>query len=92
MTTPEEDPLYTHVQRRAERHRRWQQDGEPSITRRLGQIGVLGWLIVAPILAGVFAGRWLDDRFHSGVFWTAPMLMLGAALGSWFAWKWMQGA
>ena len=90
MTTPEQDPLFKGVQRRAERFRRWQQEGDPSVAHRLAQIGVLGWIIVVPMLLGVFAGRWLDARFHSGVFCTAPLLMLGAVLGCWSAWKWVQ--
>ena len=58
-------------------HARWQREGEPSVARRLGQIGVLGWIIVTPMLIGVFAGRWLDRAFNSGLFCTAPLLMLG---------------
>ena len=37
-------------------------------------------------------GRWLDVRYGSGLFWTAPLLMLGAALGCWSAWRWMQAS
>lgn len=92
MTTPEEDPLFKGVQRSAERFRRWQKEGDPSVTHRLAQIGVLGWIIVVPMLIGVFVGRWLDQRFQTGLFWTAPLLMLGAVLGCWSAWKWMQSA
>jgi ATP synthase protein I len=62
------------------------------VARRLAQIGVLGWIIVVPMLIGVFVGRWLDQDFHSGLFWTAPLLMLGAGLGCWSAWKWMKSA
>jgi ATP synthase protein I len=40
----------------------------------------------------VFAGRWLDRTFQSGLFYTAPLLMLGAAFGCWSAWRWMQRA
>ena len=41
------------------------------------KIGVLGWVIVTPMLIGVFIGRWLDRTFASGIFWTAPLLMVG---------------
>ncbi|RBP09692.1 ATP synthase protein I [Roseiarcus fermentans] len=64
-------------------------DHEPTIATRLGQIGVLGWAIVAPILIGVVAGRWLDGAFRTGVFFTAPLIMLGAVAGMWTAWRWM---
>ncbi len=97
MTAPqtgpdERDPLVTEVRRRGERHRRWMHDGEPSVAGRLGQIGVLGWIIVVPMLIGIFAGRWLDGKFNSGLFWTGPLLMLGLAIGCWSAWKWMKSA
>lgn len=97
MTEPkteprEEDALVKGVRVRGERHRRWLREGEPSAARRLAQIGVLGWIIIVPMLLGVFAGRWLDRTFNSGLFCTAPLLMLGLALGSWSAWKWMNSA
>ena len=60
-----------------------------SVGRRLAQIGVLGWILVTPMLAGVFLGRWLDARMETDVFWTAPLLFLGLGLGGWTAWKWM---
>ncbi len=62
---------------RGERHRRWLREGDPSVARRLAQIGVLGWIIVTPMLIGIFVGRWLDRTFNSGLFCTAPLLMLG---------------
>ena len=59
------------------------------VAARLGQIGVLGWAIVAPILLGVVLGRWLDWTLQTGIFFTAPLIMLGAAAGIWTAWRWM---
>jgi ATP synthase protein I len=50
---------------------------------------VLGWTIVGPMLLGLFAGRWLDRKLDTGIFWSAPLLMLGAVIGGWAAWKWM---
>jgi len=93
MTTPDEqDPLVTEVRRRGERHGRWLRSGEFTVSRRLAQIGVLGWIIVVPMLVGMFGGRWLDARYGTGLFWTGPLLMLGAGLGCWSAWRWMQSA
>ena len=97
MTKPtpkpeEDDPLVKEVRLRGARERRWRREGDPSVARRLAQIGVLGWMIGLPMLIGVFAGRWLDRTFNSGLFWTAPLLMIGLALGCWSAWKWMKNA
>lgn len=64
-------------------------DPEPPLAARLGQIGVLGWIIVAPMLLGTVLGRFADRQFHTGIFFTAPLIMLGAALGLYSAWKWM---
>ena len=91
--TPEEnDALVANVRLRGAREARWLRDGEDTVARRLAQIGVLGWLTVIPMLAGIFAGRWLDRTYHTGIFWTAPLLMVGAALGCWSAWRWIRSA
>ena len=82
--------LLEAVRRLGERRRRRLQEGEASLARYLGQIGVLGWTIVLPGLVGLFLGRWLDRRFASGIFWTAPLMLLGLALGCWFGWRWMR--
>ncbi|GGD62591.1 AtpZ/AtpI family protein [Croceicoccus mobilis] len=62
---------------------------EPSLGSRLGQIGVLGWVIVAPMLLALAAGRWLDGRAGTGITLTAALLMAGTGLGLWSGWKWM---
>jgi ATP synthase protein I len=85
----EPNRLAESVRRRERRHRRWLREGEPTVGRRLAQIGVLGWIIVVPMLIGIALGRWLDRALSSGIFWTAPLLLLGLALGCWSAWKWM---
>ena len=84
-----EDPLADASRLAAERDGMRRKDVEPSLGQRLGQIGVLGWAIVAPILLGVVAGRWLDAALKTGIFFTAPLIMLGAAAGLWTAWRWM---
>jgi ATP synthase protein I len=82
--------LLKAVRLRGERRRRSEREGQVPLTRYLGQVGVLGWTIVLPALIGLFVGRWLDRRFASGIFWSAPLMLLGLALGCWSAWKWMR--
>lgn len=86
-----QDGLIRSIRTRLARHHRWRQEGEPSLGKYLAQVGVLGWIIVIPALLGLFLGRWLDHRLGTGIFWSAPLLMLGAALGFWSAWRWMHG-
>jgi len=62
---------------------------EPSLGSRLGQIGILGWAIVLPMLLGIVLGRLADKYFDTGIFFTAPAILIGAAIGFHAAWKWM---
>ncbi len=78
------------VRKQEERRKHWRSDGEPSVMRFVGQIGVLGWIIVAPTLIGLFVGRWFDHRLGSGIFWSAALLLLGVTAGFWSGWRWMQ--
>jgi ATP synthase protein I len=78
------------VRVRRERRARWRREGERSIGQNLAMIGALGWTIVAPTLAGIFAGRWLDRHFNAGIFWTLGLLVVGLAIGCTLAWKRMQ--
>ncbi len=73
----------------AQRERAGLEEPEPSLGARLGQIGILGWTIVVPTLLGLVLGHWLDRYFGTRVFFSAPLLMVGAAVGLWSAWKWM---
>lgn len=85
---PPED-LARAARKRHERHERWRREGEPTLMRQVGQIGMLGWTIVTPALLGLFLGRWIDRGMDTGIFWTAPLLLLGLGLGCWSAWRWM---
>ena len=75
------------VRRRQQRRELWQHEGERSLGQNLAMIGALGWTIVVPTLLGIFAGRWLDRTFHSGIFWTLGLLVAGLAAGCAFAWR-----
>ena len=86
---PAPDGLTKAVRERRARWESWRSEGEPSVMRFVGQIGVLGWIIVAPTLVGLFIGRWIDRAFGTGIFWSAPLLLIGVVIGCWSAWRWM---
>lgn len=86
---PEDDEVLARLERERERHHRWLRDGDPSLGQQFARVGVLGWMIVTPMLIGVWIGRSIDHHYGSGIFWTAPLLLVGLAIGCWSAWKWM---
>ena len=90
------DRLLRAARQAFEREARGRETPEPSLGARLGQIGVLGWMIIVPMLLALLLGRWLDRTFMSEtsgphVFFSATFLMLGAAIGLSSAWHWMHG-
>ncbi|AOI95223.1 ATP synthase [Burkholderia sp. LA-2-3-30-S1-D2] len=86
---PDAPVLEQTAQRAVQRDRQARDVPEPTLGSRLGQIGMLGWIIVIPALLALWLGHWLDRHFQTGVFFSAPLLMLGAAFGLWSAWRWM---
>lgn len=69
------------------REQRRKQASERSIWQNLSMIGALGWLIVVPTLLGVLLGRWLDEAFATGILFSAALIFLGVAMGSYLAWQ-----
>jgi ATP synthase protein I len=84
------DPLDKAVHTRQERRALWRREGERSLGQNLAMIGALGWTVVIPTLIGIFAGRWLDREFHSGIFWTLGLLVAGLTIGCAMAWQRIQ--
>ncbi|SDH70069.1 AtpZ/AtpI family protein [Alloyangia pacifica] len=89
MTDEERNHIAEAARRSSAREQLGQETPEPSLGARLGQIGILGWAVVVPTLLGVVLGRMADRAFGTGVFFTAPAIMIGAAIGFHAAWKWM---
>jgi len=75
------------VDKRQRRRETWKREGERSLWQNLSMVGSLGWLVVVPTLLGVLAGRWLDTKFGTGIFYSGALIFLGVAFGSWLAWK-----
>ena len=77
------------VGRKAERKRRARGERD-QVWFWLGMFGLVGWAVAVPTLAGVFLGRWLDDRFEGPASWTITLLLVGVALGCLNAWYWIR--
>jgi ATP synthase protein I len=56
----------------------------------LSFVGIVGWSVVIPTLAGTFAGRWLDAHHPAPHSWTLTLLFTGLTLGVFTAWRWLE--
>jgi ATP synthase protein I len=50
-------------------------------------LGIVGWSVTVPTLAGVALGVWIDHKWPSPVSWTLTLLFVGLAIGCWNAWS-----
>lgn len=75
------------VRTRRLRRKQGQDKNQGSLLRSLWSVGALGWLIVVPMVAGVFLGRWVDGQLGGGTLATAALPLIGLGAGCWLAWK-----
>lgn len=78
------------VARQARRMDRARREPRRTVWFSLGMMGMVGWSIALPTLLGVGLGVWIDRTWPSRASWTLTLLLVGAALGCWNAWRWVQ--
>ncbi|MEJ2323813.1 MAG: AtpZ/AtpI family protein [Nitrospirota bacterium] len=49
-------------------------------------IGMGGWLLALPIVAGAYLGHFLDEKTDMGVSWSLTFIILGVAVGIFNIW------
>jgi len=55
----------------------------------LGMMGLVGWSVAIPALAGTALGIWLDSHHPGNHSWTLTLLIAGLAIGCLNAWHWV---
>jgi len=55
----------------------------------LGMMGLVGWSVAIPALAGTAFGIWLDSHHPGNHSWTLTLLIVGLAIGCFNAWHWV---
>lgn len=78
------------IERDLKRRARREADGV-TFWRSLSVLGMVGWPIALTSVGGVLLGRFVDERFNTGVRFTLMLLTAGALLGSYTAWCALNG-
>ena len=81
--------LAKQVGAKAERKLRARRDGAPGVWFGLGMMGLIGWSVVVPAIAGAALGIWLDAHHPGTHSWSLALLMAGLVLGCLNAWRWV---
>jgi ATP synthase protein I len=68
------------MKRRGNRHYR-------GAWRAAATIGLIGWTVVLPMLAGIALGGWIDRQWPSRFSWTLMLLAAGLGIGCINAWN-----
>jgi ATP synthase protein I len=97
MPAEEREPPGSHdqstvqrIDRDVDRKLRARAEGRRAVWFGLGMFGLVGWSVAIPSLLGLAFGLWLDSRFPGRVSWTLTFLIIGVALGSFNAWRWIK--
>ena len=59
------------------------------VVASLGMMGLVGWSVAIPALAGTALGIWLDGHHPGSHSWTLTLLIVGLAIGCLNAWHWV---
>ncbi|MEO5732612.1 MAG: AtpZ/AtpI family protein [Rubrivivax sp.] len=81
--------LAEQVGAKAARKLQARRDGAPGVWSGLGMMGLIGWSVVVPTLAGAGLGIWLDAAYPGAHRWSLALLMAGLVLGCLNAWRWV---
>jgi len=85
-----EERFGDEIGRRARRKLRARREGRPNVWFSLGMIGLVGWSVAVPTVAGIALGVWIDYNWPGRMSWTLTLLFAGAALGCLNAWRWIR--
>jgi ATP synthase protein I len=83
------DTFAAQVGAKATRKLKAKKDVTHGVWFGLGMMGLIGWSVSVPTLAGTALGLWLDARHPGGHSWTLALLVGGLSLGCLNAWHWI---
>lgn len=82
-----DESMVRRVEVRQSRMLRARATSDHAYWRALTLLGVVGWSVTFPTLAGVALGIWIDRMWPSRFSWTLTFLFIGLAVGCLNAWS-----
>jgi ATP synthase protein I len=77
-----EDQLRKRIERQAARFRQARRE-RPTLLAQTVYVGVLGLLLVLPVVAGAYLGHWLDELCEGySMLWTLSLIVTGVCVGA----------
>lgn len=84
MTDTQDDKnhLQKRIDEQVERLKQAEKE-RPTLLAQTTYIGTLGLLLVLPVVAGAYLGRWIDSLMEGySMRWTLSMIFLGLVIGA----------
>ena len=81
-TQDEKKHLQKRIDEQVERLKQAERE-RPTLLAQTTYIGTLGLLLVLPVVAGAYLGRWIDSLMEGySMRWTLSMIFLGLVIGA----------
>ena len=62
-----------------------------SMYMNMGIVGILGGIMIFPLLIGILLGGWLDEKYAVTSFsWRLNLMIVGFFLGCYYAYRWIK--
>jgi ATP synthase protein I len=85
----DQDPFSREIGAKVARKLRARRNPTQGVWFGLGMMGLIGWSVAIPTLAGAALGIWLDEHHAGQHSWTLALLVAGLAIGCLNAWHWV---
>jgi ATP synthase protein I len=86
---PDASAFAAQIDAKAARKLKARRNPDNGVWFGLGMMGLIGWSVVVPTLAGAALGIWLDRHHTQRHSWTLALLVAGLTIGCFNAWHWV---
>ncbi len=84
------DELQQRVSKQVERMQQADKD-RPTLLAQTAYLGMLGLLLVVPVIVGAYLGRWLDGLVEGySMRWTLSLIIVGVVVGSFSVYRFIK--